>query len=181
MRGELALALAVLASGTPPALSLTEAPSRFATLDGHRIHYKSVGGGSGSDALVFVHGWTCDMSVWRLQVPAFASRARVLGVGGKIDVENQNGSVEVRGVPSSAGKCHPLSVKSSFGAIRVYLPEGAGFKVDARTSFGKIRSEMPLTVAGSLSEDSVSGVIGDGKCPLVVANSNGSIDLLRGR
>lgn len=103
------------------------------------------------------------------------------GVGGRIQVENQNGSVEVRGMPDGAGKCYPLSLTSSFGPIRVYLPEGAGYKVDARTSFGKIHSEMPLSVAGSMSGDSIQGTIGDGKCPLTLANNNGNIDLLKGR
>jgi hypothetical protein len=103
------------------------------------------------------------------------------GIGGKVDVENQNGSVDVRAVRAAAGKCFPLSVRSSFGAIRVYLPDGAGFRVDAKTSFGKINSEMPLTLAGGMSGDEVTGVIGDGKCPLTVANSNGSIDLLKGK
>jgi putative adhesin len=103
------------------------------------------------------------------------------GIGGKIEVENQNGSIEVRGVPSSAGKCFPLSLTSSFGPIRVYLPEGTGFKVDARTSFGKVHSDMPLSIAGSIGGDSISGTIGDGKCPLTLANSNGNIDLLKGR
>jgi hypothetical protein len=102
-------------------------------------------------------------------------------IGGKVDVENQNGSVEVRAVRATPGKCFPLSIRSSFGAIRVYLPDGAGFRVDAKTSFGKIHSEMPLTVAGGMSGDEVTGVIGDGKCPLTVANSNGSIDLLKGK
>ena len=103
------------------------------------------------------------------------------GVGGKVDVENQNGSVEVRAMAAGAGKCFPLSLVSSFGPIRVYLPEGAGFKVDARTSFGKIHSDMPLSVAGSMGSDSINGTIGDGKCPLTLANSNGNIDLLKGK
>ncbi|MEP6993422.1 MAG: alpha/beta hydrolase [Acidobacteriota bacterium] len=72
----LAAALALLLSGPTPPASLSDAPSRFAILDGNRIHYKVVG--SGARTLVFVHGWTCDMSVWRLQVPAFAPRARVI-------------------------------------------------------------------------------------------------------
>src|SRR5712691_3010692 len=67
----LAAALALVLSGPSP-----EAPSRFATLDGHRIHYQVAG--SGPQTLVFVHGWSCDLSVWRLQVPAFASKARVI-------------------------------------------------------------------------------------------------------
>ncbi len=55
---------------------LDEAPSRFASLDGTRIHYKSLG--SGRTALVFVHGWTCDMTFWREQVPAFDGRIRMV-------------------------------------------------------------------------------------------------------
>ena len=40
---------------------------------------------------------------------------------------------------------------------------------------------MPLSVAGGLGGDEVSGVIGDGKCAVTLANSNGSIDLLKGQ
>lgn len=53
-----------------------EAPSHFAKLDGSRVHYKSYG--QGREALVFVHGWTCNMSFWRGQVPAFESRTHVI-------------------------------------------------------------------------------------------------------
>jgi pimeloyl-ACP methyl ester carboxylesterase len=58
------------------AASLETAPSRFATLDGNRIHYKSVG--SGREALVLVHGWSGDLNAWRFQVPELARRARVI-------------------------------------------------------------------------------------------------------
>src|SRR5437867_10333838 len=67
------------ASGTrapEAAASLETAPSRFATLDGNRIHYKSVG--SGREALVLVHGWSGDLKAWRFQVPELARRARVI-------------------------------------------------------------------------------------------------------
>jgi pimeloyl-ACP methyl ester carboxylesterase len=56
----------------------SEAPSRYAKLDGSRVHYKSYG--QGREALVFVHGWTCNMSFWRGQVPAFESKTRVIVV-----------------------------------------------------------------------------------------------------
>jgi pimeloyl-ACP methyl ester carboxylesterase len=55
-----------------------DAPSKFAKLDGNRVHYKSYG--KGSDALVFVHGWTCDMSFWAEQIPAFVNRTRVIAI-----------------------------------------------------------------------------------------------------
>jgi pimeloyl-ACP methyl ester carboxylesterase len=72
----LAAALASLLLSALPRSEAPEAPSRFATLDGHRIHYQVAG--SGPQTLLFVHGWSCDLSVWRLQVPAFASKARVI-------------------------------------------------------------------------------------------------------
>lgn len=51
-------------------------PSRFADLDGQRVHYLSYG--SGPETIVFVHGWSCYAEVWRLQVPAFEKQARLI-------------------------------------------------------------------------------------------------------
>jgi DUF4097 and DUF4098 domain-containing protein YvlB len=102
------------------------------------------------------------------------------GVMGRVDVDNQNGSVDVRAL-SRGGKCFPVSLKSSFGPIRIYLPEGIGYDVNAHTSFGKVTSQIPLTVTGPFSADSMSGKIGDGKCPLTLDNSNGNIDILKGK
>jgi len=39
--------------------------SRFARFDGQRVHYKSYG--VGSEPLVFIHGWACDLTFWRGQ------------------------------------------------------------------------------------------------------------------
>ncbi|HEX5707471.1 MAG TPA: alpha/beta hydrolase [Pyrinomonadaceae bacterium] len=52
--------------------------SRFAVLDGARVHYKSLG--KGKEAIVFVHGWTCNLDFWRMQTPAFAARTRVIAL-----------------------------------------------------------------------------------------------------
>jgi pimeloyl-ACP methyl ester carboxylesterase len=57
---------------------LAAAPSRHASLDGGRVHYKSLG--RGAAAVVFVHGWSCSLGVWRLQAPAFAARLHALFV-----------------------------------------------------------------------------------------------------
>lgn len=51
---------------------------RFATSGGVRVHYRSFG--KGDEALVFVHGWTCDWTFWRGQIPAFAGAGRVLAL-----------------------------------------------------------------------------------------------------
>jgi len=58
--------------------ALDAAPSRFATYDGARVHYKSLGNPAAKTAVIFVHGWSCDMTSWRAQVPAFEGKARML-------------------------------------------------------------------------------------------------------
>jgi pimeloyl-ACP methyl ester carboxylesterase len=74
-------ALWVLAGGLarsaePAADALERAPSRYATLDGSKVHYKSLG--DGPTALVLVHGWSADLTFWRAQVPAFAGKVRLV-------------------------------------------------------------------------------------------------------
>ncbi len=52
--------------------------SHFTTLDGARIHY--VNYGKGSEALVLIHGWTCNLDNWRDQFADFAKRNRVIAL-----------------------------------------------------------------------------------------------------
>src|SRR6266550_658364 len=54
------------------------AESRFAKLDGARIHY--VNYGKGDEALVLIHGWTCNIDNWSDQFPDFAKRNRVIAI-----------------------------------------------------------------------------------------------------
>jgi pimeloyl-ACP methyl ester carboxylesterase len=55
-----------------------EGDRRVAKLGRVRVHYRSFG--KGEEALVFVHGWTCDWSFWREQIPAFSKQARVIAL-----------------------------------------------------------------------------------------------------
>ena len=59
---------------------LDAAPSRYATSDGAKVHYKSLGDASSKTGVVFIHGWSCDLTSWRAQVPAFEGKARMLFV-----------------------------------------------------------------------------------------------------
>ncbi|MEW6210851.1 MAG: alpha/beta hydrolase, partial [Acidobacteriota bacterium] len=53
-----------------------ETPGLFAKLDGSRVHYRNYG--QGDEALVFIHGWTCDMSFWGGQWYPFQRLKRVI-------------------------------------------------------------------------------------------------------
>jgi pimeloyl-ACP methyl ester carboxylesterase len=52
--------------------------SQYAKLNDAKIHYKSYG--KGREALVLIHGWTCNMDHWRDQIPDFAKRNRVIAL-----------------------------------------------------------------------------------------------------
>ena len=82
----LALAVAFVsattATGKKPAAP--DEQSRYAKLDmgaGHaaaRIHYQSYG--KGREALVLIHGWSCNLDYWRDSIPDFAKRNRVIAI-----------------------------------------------------------------------------------------------------
>ena len=64
-----------LAKPVEPASAQKQA---FATLDGTRINY--VNYGKGDEALVLIHGWTCNLHNWDQQIPEFAKRNRVIAI-----------------------------------------------------------------------------------------------------
>ncbi|MGH9350255.1 MAG: hypothetical protein ACRD26_23625 [Vicinamibacterales bacterium] len=99
-------------------------------------------------------------------------------VDGRIDVRNQNGAIDVAPA-AKPGSCHDTTLVTSFAPIQVRLPPG-GYVVSARTSFGRIHSEIPITATGALGNGALSGTIGPGGCALQLTNSNGDIRILKG-
>jgi len=85
MRSIAALSLCLLTGALA-----AETPSRFTTLDNLKIHYQSYG--TGKQAVVFIHGWTCDLTFWRAQSPVYEKRRSLLidlpghGLSGKPDI-----------------------------------------------------------------------------------------------
>src|SRR5262249_52755053 len=116
--------------------TLEGSESHYATLDGIRVHYRVVGHGH-ARPIVFVHGWTCDMSVWTKQVPFFAESGRVLA----LDLPGHGGSDKpeiaytmdlfaraVSAVMADAKIPRAVLVGHSMGALvvrQVYRPEPA--------------------------------------------------------
>ena len=111
------------------ALAVARAASA-ANVDGANVHWTSTG--SGSQAVIFVHGWTCDESSWSAQVPAFSAKYRVITLdlpghgksaapaNGKFSMENFARAVEA--VRAEAGVDRVVVVGHSMGTpvVRVY-------------------------------------------------------------
>jgi pimeloyl-ACP methyl ester carboxylesterase len=59
------------AKETPP-------QDRFAKLDAMRVHYQNYG--EGKEAVVFIHGWSCNLNFWKANIPAFINQSRVIAI-----------------------------------------------------------------------------------------------------
>ena len=73
------LCLLLLVSAVAPQKpGSSQGESHHAKLDGKRVYYKSYG--KGSEALVLVHCWSCNMDHWRDHIPGLAKRSRVIAL-----------------------------------------------------------------------------------------------------
>ncbi|HZM85885.1 MAG TPA: alpha/beta hydrolase [Blastocatellia bacterium] len=56
----------------------SDGASRYARVYGIRVHYESHG--TGREAIVLIHGWTCNLGFWKQQIPDLTKRARVVAI-----------------------------------------------------------------------------------------------------
>jgi pimeloyl-ACP methyl ester carboxylesterase len=66
-----AIVLLVLVSAASAVAYGAKPQSRWAKLDGNKIHYYDIGNAKSRDALVLIHGWTCNADFWKDSLEAF--------------------------------------------------------------------------------------------------------------
>ncbi len=71
------LLVALAASKTQQAADV-KPEDRFAKFDKIKVHYQNYG--KGDEAVVFIHGWTCNLNFWKANIPAFIGHTRVIAV-----------------------------------------------------------------------------------------------------
>jgi pimeloyl-ACP methyl ester carboxylesterase len=114
-----------------PILAITlSAIASAASVDGIPIH--STVRGNGPKTIVFVHGWTCDESSWREQVPFFEKNYRVITLdlpghgksgspsNGPLTMELFARSIEAVRVEAKAGKIVLVGHSMGTPVIRQY-------------------------------------------------------------
>ncbi len=99
------------------------------------------------------------------------------GILGPLQVVDQNGAVDVS--LNARGGCQPVTIQTSFSPVQVRVNGNASYRLFARTSLGKIRSDFPVTATGSFSDDEVNGTIGGGRCEMRLSDNNGTIEILK--
>lgn len=93
-----------------------------------------------------------------------------------LDILTKSGSIDFSG---SLGE-GPHSLHSDFGGITLTLPPDSALNIDLLTSFGQIRSDIPVTVTGNIDEQHQVGTINGGGEELKVETKSGNVDIHTG-
>ena len=103
---------------------------------------------------------------------------RLDGVTGDVRVNNNDGGVELHINKLPVGN---LDINNRNADIQIYLPDHAGFKLDASTDNGNIESGFSeLKVENQDDRGRASGIVGNGIGSIRVSNAHGGIEIRRG-
>ena len=103
---------------------------------------------------------------------------RLDGVTGDVRISNNDGGVEVHIGKLPVGN---IDINNRNADVQVYLPEHAGFKVDASTDNGEIESGFgELKVNNEDDRGKASGTVGNGVGSIRVSNAHGGIEIRKG-
>jgi hypothetical protein len=122
-----------------------------------------------------------------LSLGSSGGEVRARTVDGKLSIEgimraleasSTDGRVEIRAAPGSTmGK--DWSIRTSDGDIRLGLPEGFEADIDIETDDGRINSEHPVSIEGSVSRNKLRGKLNDGGNLLRIRSSDGDVTIER--
>ncbi|MBN2063156.1 MAG: DUF4097 family beta strand repeat protein [Sedimentisphaerales bacterium] len=91
----------------------------------------------------------------------------------KVRLNTSFGPIEFDG--SAAGANLAGEFRTSYGKVTLIGMDKFAGKIKMSTSYGEVKSELPITVTGSISQDKLSGTIGSGSGDITVENSFGDI------
>jgi DUF4097 and DUF4098 domain-containing protein YvlB len=101
---------------------------------------------------------------------------RLEGMAGDVRLKDENASVEVR-----MSKLGSMQVENRRGDIQIYVPDKAGFQLDAKARGGEVESDFSeLKINNANDQGTASGTIGGSGPHLVINNEHGTIEIRRG-
>jgi putative adhesin/cell wall-active antibiotic response 4TMS protein YvqF len=103
---------------------------------------------------------------------------RLNGVSGDVRISNNDGAVELHINKLPVGN---IEINNRNAEVQIYLPDHAGFKVEASTDNGNIESGFSeLKVDNQDDRGRASGIVGNGAGSIRVSNAHGGIEIRRG-
>jgi hypothetical protein len=95
---------------------------------------------------------------------------KLTGVQGAVKAETGSGSLEIGGQPTS-----PWKLETGSGDINLRVGSGARFTLDAQTGSGSVKTDLPLTMRGSLDKHHVTGTVNGGGPTIKAETGSGDI------
>lgn len=97
----------------------------------------------------------------------------LLRINGRIFGETSGGNIEARLVGQNRG----VHLETSGGNVSVYLQKGVSANLQASTSGGSVKCDLPVMVLGKISEDELHGKINGGGELIELSTSGGNINI----
>jgi DUF4097 and DUF4098 domain-containing protein YvlB len=95
---------------------------------------------------------------------------------GSVEASTVNGSITAQGAAVGDG----VRYSSVNGSITITLPEATGAELDLSTVNGKIPTEHPVTLDGTISRRRVKATMGKGGPTIKASTVNGSVTVKKG-
>jgi Putative adhesin/Domain of unknown function (DUF5668) len=103
---------------------------------------------------------------------------RLDGVNGDVRVSNNDGTVEIKVGKLPVGN---IDIINRNADVQVYLPDQAGFKLDASTDNGEVQSGFSeLKVSNDDDKGRATGTVGNGAGSIRITNAHGGIEIRKG-
>ncbi|HYH06556.1 MAG TPA: hypothetical protein VEK11_05770 [Thermoanaerobaculia bacterium] len=92
--------------------------------------------------------------------------------GGSVEAKTSGGSIEAR---LSGQPREDSQFITSGGGVTLSIANGIGAELDARSSGGAVRADVPVTVQGTMDDNEIRGRIGNGGPRITLRSSGGGI------
>jgi hypothetical protein len=107
-----------------------------------------------------------------VRVESGSGEMELRGVRASLEARTGSGDIAVEGDPTAAWLLHTGS-----GSVQLKLPSEASFDLNAHTSSGRIHSDRPVSVQGSMGRHEIRGKVGGGGVPVEVETGSGNIEI----
>jgi hypothetical protein len=128
-----------------------------------------------------------DTSGGSIRVTRFAGPAQVETSGGSITVEEVAGKIvgntsggSITAVLSGPTLPGTVDLETAGGSVNLTVPEGVAFSLDAATSSGGVRSDIPVEFEGKPRRNVLNGVVNGGGPRVKLRTSGGTISVKKG-
>jgi len=123
------------------------------------------------DARTGSGGITVIGAAGEVKVRTGSGHIRVEKAKANVDAQSGTGGVEIDGTP----KAFRWDLKTHSGVVKVSLPNGTPFEVDAETHSGTVTTSHHITTSGTMAKNMLRGTSGRGDNRLFIRVGSGSI------